>query len=57
MTDNQVVIVVQTLLYFTQLISWVTHGFMWINLWKQQVKKLTINKEKQEKKQKWKRNK
>ena len=32
MIDNQVAIAIQTLLYFTQLVSWVTHGFMQTNL-------------------------
>jgi len=53
MIDNQVVIDVQALLYFTQLVSWVTHGFMQTNLWMNE----TNNKAKKEQKKKWKKNK
>ena len=47
MTDNQVVIVVQALLYFTQLVSKVIHGFM-RNYPTNETSELTNNKEKKE---------
>ena len=51
MTDNEVVIVAQGLLYITQLVSRVIHGFMQTIL-QNETSEVTNNKEKQEQKEK-----